>query len=522
MKHVLLVSFCALILLSCATPPREQSLVSRAVDAMGGAERLAGIKTLTVKGSAKYWEPEQSEVPGGETRFTNESSFERIIDAGARTTRIDWVRNFATPWPRTFTFSEVITSQAGYVIGVDSYVRNAQSLKSSPPAHSMSSLRLAAALRESRRAAIAGLVLAMHDNSKDVLPTVDVVHEGRSYPAVSYGDFIVAFDPQSRLPALVRTLDYDNLWGDVNYDMVLSDWRDIGGVKTPMRRKYELSGRRVADLSLTDVRFNQPIDSTRLQIPVDVLAGAAKPATGNVPYQWVIRRPAYMDSDNVSYDTRGSQGLRLQEIAPGVQLVQGGTHNSLVVEMSDHLIVIEAPVSDAQSLWLVGQTRARFPGKPIRWLALTHHHMDHAGGLRAILAEGATLVVGQGAGAHFRRVLEQPTTRNPDLPARSYDMTPILEVRESHVMSDERGRQVIVYVMENPHAKAMLMGWVPDAKLGFVADVWSPGLPLPAEPNPGHAAVVKAVKRAGLQPERFVGGHGSTAEYQMLVRLVGQ
>jgi glyoxylase-like metal-dependent hydrolase (beta-lactamase superfamily II) len=281
----------------------------------------------------------------------------------------------------------------------------------------------------------------------------------------------------------------------------------------------------VTEVNFTDLQFNQPIDTARLQIPADVRAGAAKPATRNVPHQWVIRRQfigTYMDSDNVSYDTRGSQGLRLQEIAPGVHQIQGGTHNSLVVEMNDHLIVMDAPVTDAQSLWLVGATRAQFPGRPIRWLVLTHHHMDHAGGLRAILAEGGTLVVGQGAGAHFRRVLSAPMTRNPDLPARSFHMTPILEVPESHVMSDGSGRQVIVYVMDNPHAKGMLMGWVPHARLGFVTDIWSPGPPLPAKPNPGLSSVVSTVKRAGLQPERFAGGHGSTADYQTLTRLVGQ
>jgi len=278
-------------------------------------------------------------------------------------------------------------------------------------------------------------------------------------------------------------------------------------------------------VNFTDLQFNSPIDTARLQIPADVRATAAKPTPRNVPYQWVIRRQfigTYMDSDSVSYDTRGSQGLRLQEIAPGVHQIQGGTHNSLVVEMSDHLIVLDAPVTDAQSLWLVGQTRARFPGKPIRWLALTHHHMDHAGGLRGILAEGATLVVGQGAGAHFRRVLDAPMTRNFDLPARSFHMTPILEVPESHVMSDSSGRQVIVYVVPNPHAKGMLMSWVPHARLGYVTDIWTPGPPLPAKPNPGLASVVDTVKRAGLQPERFAGGHGSTADYQALARLVGR
>jgi glyoxylase-like metal-dependent hydrolase (beta-lactamase superfamily II) len=323
----------------------------------------------------------------------------------------------------------------------------------------------------------------------------------------------------------VRTLDYDNVWGDVTYDLVLSDWRELDGVKIATHRKAELNGKLVSETRFTDVRINPAVDAARFEVPAELRADAAKPATRNVPYQWVIRRQfigVYLDSDNASYDTRGSQGLRLQELAPGVLQTQGGSHNSLVVEMSDHLIVFDAPVTDAQSLWLVGQTRARFPGKPIRWLVLTHHHMDHTGGLRGILAEGGTLVVGQGAGPHFRRVLAAPMTRNFDLPARSFHMTPILEVPESHVMSDSAGRQVIVYVMDNPHAKGMLMGWIPHARLGYVTDIWTPGPPLPAKPNPGLVSVVNTVKRAGLQPERFAGGHGSVDEYQKLVKLVGQ
>jgi glyoxylase-like metal-dependent hydrolase (beta-lactamase superfamily II) len=407
------------------------------------------------------------------------------------------------------------------VLGVDSNGRNAQNLKMTPPAHSMSGLRLATSHREARRAGTGALMLAMERSPDRVQPASPI----NGQPAVSFDGFIVAFDPATGFPSRVRTLDYDNIWGDVNYDMVVSDWRDVGGLKVPMSRRYELNGRRVIETQFSDVRFNQPVDTARLQVPAELRAGAAKPAMRDVPYQWVMRRQfigTYMDSDNVSYDTRASQGLRLQEVAPGVQHVQGGTHNSLVVEMSDHLIVVDAPVTDAQSMWLVGATRARFPGKPIRWVVLTHHHMDHAGGLRALLAEGGTLVVGQGAGAHFRRVLEAPATRNPDLPARSYHMNPILEVPESHVMSDSAGRQVIVYVTENPHAKGMLLAWVPHARLGFVTDIWSPGVPLPAKPNPGLASVVSTVKRAGLQPERFVGGHGTSSDYQSLVKLVGQ
>ena len=63
-----------------------------------------------------------------------------------------------------------------------------------------------------------------------------------SYNAGNY-TFIVMFDPKTGLPARVRTLDYDNVWGDVNYDLVLSDWRTMGGVRIAASQKYELNGR---------------------------------------------------------------------------------------------------------------------------------------------------------------------------------------------------------------------------------------------------------------------------------------
>jgi glyoxylase-like metal-dependent hydrolase (beta-lactamase superfamily II) len=519
-----LALLCSFMLVACGTPPtREQSLVSRAVDAMGGADALAGVKTITFTGSSRFWEPEQSDVPGGEPRFAAEASFEGFADAASRAWRIDWDKNFAYPAPRSYKYSEIVTPQAGYVIGVDTTARNAQNLQHG--AHSMSGLRLAATQRELLRGSVSGLLAAMHRTPDQVLPAADVTAQGRSYPAASFRGITVAFDPQSGLPALARTLDYDNIWGDVTYDYVYSDWRDVGGLKVPMSRTYELNGRRVQELNFTDVRVNQPVDVSRLQPPPAVQGGAAPPATGNIPYQWVLRRQfigTYMDSENTSYDTRASQGLRLQELAPGVHHVVGGTHNSLLVEMSDHLIIIDSPVSDAQSNWVLNVARNRFAGKPLRWVVQTHHHMDHTGGVRAFLAEGATLVVGQGAGQHYRRFLSAPMNRNPDMKPYDFNRTPILEVPESHVMSDSQGRQVIAYLMDSPHAKASLMGWVPHAKLGFVTDIWSPGPPLPAKPNPGLLSVVNTVKRAGVQPERFAGGHGTTADYASLARLAGQ
>jgi len=531
MKRVSLLLVLSLAVGSCAIPPASPDptfLVSRALDAMGPAGAVAGLRTLAASGTARYWEPEQSSVPGGAPRFANESSFELARDLAAETARVDWVRNFAYPTPRSFKFAEIVTPGAGYVIGVDSNSRNRQSLSTKPAAHAMSGLRLAATQRELKRASPA-LLQEMRSNADKLRAAADVVVGGVAYPAVRYDagpwSFIVVFDADSGLPARIRTLDYDSVWGDVNYDLVLSDWRTVGGVRLPARQRYELNGRMVAEFTFGSMAVNAPLAAGRFDPPAAAAEGAPGPAAGAVPYQWVLRRQfigVYMDSDSPSFDTRGSKGLRLSELAPGVQHQVGGTHHSLVVEMSDHLVVFDAPVSDAQSNWTIAAAQARYPGKPVRYLVLTHHHMDHIGGLRAYAAHGASLVVGKGAADHYRKVLMAPYRRNPDLREINLGGTRIIEVADRHMFDDGK-RQVLAILFDNPHAGSSLMGYVADARIAYVTDVYSPGgPPLPLKINPALASVVNAVRKAGIQPLTFAGGHGSTAPFALLAGLAGK
>src|SRR5436853_2177503 len=165
----------ASLLLACATPQtKEQTLVNRAIDALGSAERLAALNTVYAKGTLKQWEPEQSDMAGGEARFANDTSWEVWQDRAQRVSRADIERRFQYPTPRTFKFSEVTMADSGYVLGVDSNSRNAQSQQMNPPAHSMSSLRLAAAQREGQRSSVSGLLLAMRNNPTQVRPALDM------------------------------------------------------------------------------------------------------------------------------------------------------------------------------------------------------------------------------------------------------------------------------------------------------------------------------------------------------------
>jgi glyoxylase-like metal-dependent hydrolase (beta-lactamase superfamily II) len=529
-RAAFLIAF-LLTAVSCASMRQEtRSHVDRAVQALGGAEALGRVTTVATKGSVRQWEPEQSMAAGGEMRFACESTFEAVTDLGGGTTRVDWVRNFAYPAPRTFRYSEIVTADAGYVAGIDSNGRTKQSLESNPPAHSMSGLRLTATQRELLRTSPV-LLLEMQKHPERLSAGGDVMIGNISYPGVDYRvgsqTFTVLFDRTTALPVRIRTLDYDNIWGDVPFDVALSEWAVVDGARIATTRTYELNGRKVAEVKLTETRLNTPAAADRFAIPEAFRTGAARPAPDDrVPYQWVIRRQfigTYLDSDAPSYDARGSSGLRFVELAPGVQHVTGGTHHSLLVEQRDRLIVFDAPVSDAHSKWVLDAAKAKYPGKPVKYLVLTHHHMDHAGGLRAYAAQGATLVVGRGTAAHYRRVLASPFTRNPDLTPRDLRHTPIVEVNEKYILGDGT-REVDVFAIDpNPHADGLLIGYLPETRLGFATDIWSPGAgPLPNKLNPALAALVAGVKRAGISPQRFAGGHGGVADYAPLAALEGK
>jgi hypothetical protein len=146
--------------------------------------------------------------------------------------------------------------------------------------------------------------------------------------------------------------------------------------------------------------------------------------------------------------------------------------------------------------------------------------MDHAGGVRAYAAQGATFVVGKGAADHYRKVLAAPYTRNPDLASRSLSGVKFIEVGDKHSFSDGK-REVLAVLLDNPHSTAMLLAYVADARIAYVTDIYSPGPPLPAKINPGLASVVNGAKKAGIQPLTVAGGHGSTAPYALLAALAG-
>ena len=152
--------------------------------------------------------------------------------------------------------------------------------------HRPDAVRLAAHLRERERASPRLLARALEDpQSIAALPDQQVGQ--LSLPAVAIktrvGTFTVLFDRTTNLPAVVRTRDDDNVYGDSNYDLILSDWKDVGGgAKRAHTLSFQLNGVEVQRLTLKQVTLDAPIPPDTFAVSEEVKA-KAKTATAAKP-----------------------------------------------------------------------------------------------------------------------------------------------------------------------------------------------------------------------------------------------
>ncbi len=523
-------NYCAVILMTTglvagnAFAHGDEALVAvnRAIEAVGGY-KLANIRALTIKGTNRQFEPQQSVLPDEGTIPGGVSTFVATHDFAGGRLRTEWERNLLTPVARTYRYSEVVTPDAGYVNGIDSSGRTKQSRDSKSPQHTVSGQRLAVMLRELQRTS-PQLLIAMRADPHSLKSLPDVIAGGKRLTAVEYKTetqrFVVLFDPGTGLPARVRTLDTDQAWGDVNCDLILSDWREVGGAKFSFHQIYEVNERVVLHQTIDEIALSPPLAKDLFEIPAAMRAGAQPPAIHDVEYQWIFRRMlagGLLDTEQLGFDPRDG-GLRLVEIAPGVQHVVGGNPNNLLIEMKDYLVVFDAPTNETHTAATLAVAAEKYPGKPVKVLVLTHHHMDHANGARGYAAQGAKVIVGKGGGAYMRQMMNAPHNVRKDALSRKPRVVEVVEVADRMVLNDGR-RTIELYRIANPHAEGMLIGYVPDAKLGYVTDLWAPGRDA-VFGTERQRSLTDAIDKIGIKPERFAGGHGGVASYSEFAEKV--
>jgi glyoxylase-like metal-dependent hydrolase (beta-lactamase superfamily II) len=176
-----------------------------------------------------------------------------------------------------------------------------------------------------------------------------------------------------------------------------------------------------------------------------------------------------------------------ERIAAGVFLLTGGSHHSVAIEMRDHIVVVDAPLDDARSLAVIAKLGELMPGKPIRVVVNTHHHFDHAGGLRAYVDAGATVLTHEGNRAFFAAAWAAPRTLNRDRLAASGKAATLQTFTDTQVLTDGARSLEVHRIAGSPHADGLAMVYLPAEKILIEGDVYTPAAAPPAAAAPAAA-----------------------------------
>lgn len=163
----------------------------------------------------------------------------------------------------------------------------------------------------------------------------------------------------------------------------------------------------------------------------------------------------------------------LVSIAPGVWSADLADIDSrtLIVEFADHLAVIELAVGSANGERIVDAARRRWPKKPIRYAFFSHYHPHYAGGLRALIAEGATIVTTPGNAAFVARVARYPFHARPDRLELHPRPVKVVTFTGRYELADKSNRIVAYdYGARSQHTDEFAVFWLPKQKLLFESE----------------------------------------------------
>ena len=331
---------------------------------------------------------------------------------------------------------------------------------------------------------------------------------------------------------LVGTWIANPVYGDMTYEMRYTQYKDYNGVMFP---------------GLIHVHQGDPrINPGENYFQVTIKDVQPNVVVSKIPVPEVVRTAKL---DPVKVET--------QKLADHVWLLGGGPLNSVLVEFKDFVAVVEAPQNEARSLAVIDEVHKLVPGKMIRYVVNTNHHMTYAGGLRTYFSQGTTVVTHETNRDYYVDILFSPFPRTlaPDQMSTFNPMymisrrpPPIQTVGGTTMMggtvvSDDERQMQIWHVQDmayeigesyvripgpslarGNHSADMLMVYLPKEKILINADLYVPPEPgaQPAPPTPSMRTLNLNAKKLKLDVAQHVSIAGRrVGSHDEFMKLIG-
>ena len=343
------------------------------------------------------------------------------------------------------------------------------------------------------------------------------------YPVTLY------FDKQTGLLKKLHTLEWDVVYGDVALDVSYEDWRVIDGISFPHRVLMSYGGAPRIEVTRSEILVNPVFDMNIFMPPEGV---------EYVHNDAVAKRSRKLSQSLLMFGFAGVGRPTIESIqlSPEIQLLYAAPKDgvfTMVVELENSLVVVEPGQNDLKGEVIIDRLAQQYPDKPISHLIVSHHHNDHAAGIRPYIAAGAKLVVHETAVDFYKmQTSRQPSVVLQDALDRNPQMAQIVSVAANTPVRIEDSRlPVVVYHLEMGHVPDMVFVFVEGENLLYGGDLYISGLARdlrsgkkrPANILPFHAAqsLDDGIREYGLDVATLVGSHDhQSVVYQDLINYL--
>ena len=477
-RSLIVVALSLATTLACSEVAPEMQLVHDVAEALGGLDDVVEAQNLVMEGQGREYRLGQNHAPDGELPYWEIDRYRREVDLTNDRWQVVQSRSstFLTGNPvlgQQQTFG--VDGDVAYLVSEDGSAQRlggaqAQGLRVQHWHHPVMLVRLAVA----EGATVSNL------REEEGLDVVDVT-------SASGETFTMHVDPETSYPAKIVSPGEHPMLGDVTLTTTFDDYQEtgtLGGFRSRLtlpRRTNLLVDDTITLAHRVTLDYDQDIGD--LAAPAEAVAAAPPTFTAN---------------------------MEVEELADGVWRLGGQSHHSVLVEFEEFLTLIEAPQHDARTLAVIEAARELSPEKPLRYLVNTHHHFDHAGGVRAAVSEGLTILTHEVNGPFFEDLVTRPHTRRPDALAGNPTPLTVELVLGDEVYEMGSGRRTleIARIPDDEHNAGLLMAYLPRERMLVEVDAYSPGAAvMPFAPN-----LLDAVNAREWRVERVVPLHGEVQE----------
>ena len=487
-----------ILIAGCNTSLTTQKMIDESIEAMGGAEKLKPINVVVLQGSGTHqWLGEEFKPgePGPNNvlkrlfevyDYSNgRASFEYDMQSSANLGNFNSKRREA-----------LLTHDESGGQGLVEYVRHARLVMSPGGSYGYGHYPSpGVAMRRSYLAVV--LDLLDESGAADGQMAEDRAFGGRTLKfgtaTTKLGEPLdLYFDPDTKLLVAYEVTETHPVLGDIHGTYEFEDFKPVDGVLIPHRVKFSQEGNS-GEVQYSSVTFGEDAE--------------AKEAL-TLPEEFAAEVPKAVKGDYVP--------LVLTEVAPGVLMVRGSTHTSMVVEFPSWLVAVETPQSEIQTKRLVQMLKERFPDKPVRYAAITHPHHDHIAGLRAFAALGATVLAEKNHEPNVKKILDARHSYPPDELERNRQKQQNvggLEVYEGTKILSDGGRTLEFLAIKTEHYVTNVVAYVPSARIMFQSD-WSATIR-----KGDFKTLFDASTALNPPPQRMISGHGGISSFEEVVKV---